>query len=155
MLKGADKLYQLIRSIDENVSFIIVGQPKDRKSKKIYEHLRKMKNVVLKGAVNHNETLRLIANAKAVINTSYYEGFPNIFLEAWATGVPVISLKVNPGNVINKYHLGICCEGSLERMKTSIETDEFCSIDKSKLASYVTEFHDVTTAADRFLKIIS
>jgi len=56
-----------------------------------------------------------------VINTSNFEGFPNIFLEAWATGVPVISLNVDPGNVIKKRRLGICCEGSLERMKAAIE----------------------------------
>jgi hypothetical protein len=28
-----------------------------------------------------------------------------IFLEAWATGVPVISLNVNPGEVFTRYEL--------------------------------------------------
>lgn len=155
VLKGADNLYQLIKSIDKKNLIIIVGQPMDRKSKKICRQLNKIENVVLKGRLNHSETLRLIANAKALINTSNYEGFPNIFLEAWATAVPVISLKVNPGNIINKYNLGICCEGDLKKMKTCIELDETSNIDKSNLISYVSEFHDFNTAADRFLNFIN
>lgn len=155
MLKGADKLYQLMRSIDKKNVVIIAGEPKDRESRKIYKQLNQIENVILKGAVSHNETIRLIGNARAVINTSNFEGFPNIFLEAWATGVPVISLKVNPGGVINKHGLGICCEGSLERMKASIESNETCLIDKNKLISYVSEFHDLNTAAERFLNIIN
>ncbi len=155
MLKGAAKLYQLIRSIEKENLVIIVGQPKDSKSKKIYRALNKMENVVLKGRCTHCETMQLIANAKALINTSDFEGFPNIFLEAWSTGVPVISLRVNPGDVLNKHGLGICCEGNLQRMKASIESNETGSIDKNKLISYVSEFHDLNTAGDRFLKIIN
>ncbi|HEY1871354.1 MAG TPA: glycosyltransferase [Chitinophagaceae bacterium] len=155
ILKGAGNLYELIKSLDKKNTIIIVGKPKDKKSEKIYEQLGKMENVILKGSVEHKETIRLIANAKALISTSNSEGFPNIFLEAWATGVPVISLKVNPGNVINKYGLGICCDGDLELMKDCIEKNETRFIDKEKLKSYVFEFHDFSTAADRFLSIIN
>lgn len=155
ILKGTDKLYQLIRSLDKRNKIIIVGQPKDSRSRRIYKELRKMENVVLKGRLPHCETMELIGNAKALISTSNFEGFPNIFLEAWAMGVPVISLKVNPGDTINKYGLGIYCEGSLERMKVAIESNEACSIDRNRLISYVSEFHDFNTAGERFLDIIN
>jgi len=155
ILKGARNLYDLIKGLDKKNTIVIVGKPKDKKSGKIYEQLGDMENVILKGSLDHKETIRLIANAKALISTSNSEGFPNIFLEAWATGVPVISLIVNPGNVINKYGLGICCDGDLEKMKASIEKNETRAIDKEKLKSYVSEFHDFSTAADRFLSIIN
>lgn len=155
ILKGTHNLEQLINILDKKNSIVIVGQPTDNKSKKIYKRLQKIKNVVLTGRLNHKETIQLIANAKALINTSNFEGFPNIFLEAWAVGVPVISLNVNPGNVFNKHNLGICCNGDLNKMKESIEFYKSSNTDKEKLISYVSEFHDFTTAADRFLNIIN
>jgi glycosyltransferase involved in cell wall biosynthesis len=154
ILKGADKLYELIKSIDRKHTFIIVGQPRDSQAKAIFENLAKIENVIVKGRLSHKETLQLIANAKALINTSYYEGFPNIFIEAWATGVPVISLRVNPGNVFNKYNLGVCCDGNLERMKVCIESDETIRLDKDRMVAYVKEFHDFNTASERFSSIL-
>jgi len=155
ILKGADKLYQLIKSLDRKHTFIIVGQPRDSKSKAIFKNLAEMENVVLKGRLDHNETMQLISNAKALINTSYYEGFPNIFLEAWSAGVPVISLKVNPGDIFNKFDLGICCEGDLEKMKVYMESDETIHFDRDKSISYVCDFHDFNTAGERFFNIIN
>jgi glycosyltransferase involved in cell wall biosynthesis len=155
VLKGSVNLLQLVRKIDKKNKIVIVGKPKDRRSEKIYKELGKFENVTLKGAVDHRQTIEIIANAKALISTSNFEGFPNIFLEAWATGVPVISLKVNPGNVIKKHRLGIYCEGDLEKMKTSIESNATDCIDGNNLTSYVYEYHDFHTAADRFLNLIN
>ena len=155
ILKGSQNLYDLINALDKNISIIIVGQPTDKKSENLYKKLQKLENVVLKGRVNHQDTIQLIANAKALINTSNFEGFPNIFLEAWANGVPVISQNVNPGNVFNKYNIGIYCEGDLNKMKKAIELFKKENFQKDKLISYVSNFHDFTLAGDRFLNIIN
>ncbi len=109
----------------------------------------------MKGQKNHKETLELISNAKALINTSYYEGFPNIYLEAWSTGVPVISLTFNPGNLFNTYKLGVFCNSDLNRMKQSIETNEADQFDKNEMKAYVKEFHDFKSAAERFVNAIA
>jgi glycosyltransferase involved in cell wall biosynthesis len=154
MLKGADRLLKLIRMVDDSLAFKIVGLPLGNKPMKIYKELKKHKNVELVGKKNHQETMQLILNAKAVINTSYFEGFSNVFLESWSCGTPVISLNVNPGNIINKYGLGICCDGNLNRMKQTIESGEIDSIDKSKMRDYVLEFHHFDTASERFLNIL-
>lgn len=156
VLKGSINLLRLLREIDrKNNKFVIIGKPKDSRSEKIYKELGKLENVILMGAVDHRKTMEMIANAKALISTSNFEGFPNIFLEAWATGVPVISLKVNPGNVIQRRGLGISCEGDLEKMKTSIESNATGNIERSNLTSYVSKYHDFHTAADRFLNLIN
>jgi glycosyltransferase involved in cell wall biosynthesis len=155
MLKGTGNLFELIKILNSDTKIIIIGQPCDSKSEKIYKQLEKIENVVLKGRLGHFETLQLIANAKALINTSNYEGFPNVFLEAWALGIPVISLNVNPGNVFDKFELGIFCEGDIEKMKESIEKDVTKTADKDKLISYIRDFHEFNNAAERFMHILN
>lgn len=155
MLKGADNLLKLIDTVKESVSFLIVGFPRSGKPEKFYEKLRGRKNVILAGRKPHSETLELISKAKAIINTSYYEGFSNVFLEAWSVGIPVISLNVNPGEIFEKFGLGICCYGDLNRMKQAIESDELATIDKNNLKSYISTFHNFDTAADRFITILN
>lgn len=153
-LKGIYNLKHLISILDKNTIIEIVGQPTDKGSKKVYEELRKFENVILTGRLNHSDTISHIANAKALINTSNFEGFPNIFLEAWATGVPVISLKINPDNIINHYKLGICCNCNLNRMKKCIESWETNEMDKAIMKSYVAKHHDINNAGRRFLNLI-
>ncbi len=154
ILKGTANLHELVKIIGTKSKVVIVGQPCDNKSEEIYKSLAKMDNVILKGRLDHAETMRLISNASALISTSNYEGFPNIFLEAWSAGIPVISLKVNPGNVIDKYQLGFFCDGDLNRMKEIMDSNEARNMDKQKLISYVSEHHDFGTAAERFLNIL-
>jgi len=43
---------------------------------------------------------------KILINTSDEEGFPNTFLQAWMNRVPVISLGVDPDDIIGDFSLG-------------------------------------------------
>lgn len=155
IIKGISNLLELVDKLDKTNTIVIVGNAGDNKSKKILEKLTKSANVVFKGGLSHSETIKLIANSKALINTSNYEGFPNIFLEAWTTGVPVISLNVNPGDVFNQYELGLYCDGDLNKMKECIESDELLNIDRKKLVMYAAAFHSFATAADRFINFLN
>jgi glycosyltransferase involved in cell wall biosynthesis len=63
------------------------------------------------------------------------EGFPNIFVEAWACGIPVLTLSFDPGAVIKKEGLGFVANGDLDKlvdaMKSIENTHEFS--EKAKL----------------------
>jgi len=154
MVKGADKLYNLVSGLDENQAVVVVGQPNDSRSVPIFDQLKKLESADVKGRYRHQDTLQLLAGARALINTSRNEGFPNVFLEAWALGVPVLSLKVNPGDIINKHELGICFDGDLEKMKDCVRAGKIPGTDKNKLIEYVRRFHDFKTAGKRFTTII-
>jgi len=54
------------------------------------------------------EVNQLISSSIIFASTSYMEGFPNVFIQAWMRRVPVISLSFDPDNLINKEGLGRC-----------------------------------------------
>ena len=153
--KGARELFHLIAALNSNIKVVIVGNPFDNESRNIVERLKSFSNVIIRDRQSHMSTLGLISNAIALICTSKYEGFPNIFLEAWSSGVPVISLSVNPGNVFSNQAVGLWCEGDLTKMKTAMESYKIGEFDKMKTKSYIREFHDFDTAAERFTKLIA
>lgn len=55
----------------------------------------------------HPEVMALLERAVAVVNTSVLEGMPNVFLEAWARGIPVLTLRFDPDGRVRGRGLGI------------------------------------------------
>jgi glycosyltransferase involved in cell wall biosynthesis len=138
--KGFAEFYHLVEKAPF-ATFKVIGQPRDRTGYKYYEKLKSFKNVTLFGNLNHPQTLTHIMNSKALISTSPMEGFPNIFVEAWACGIPVLSLSFDPGGVIRKEHLGEVADGSIDKlvdyMKSVKNTIEF----EKKAKDYVQHNH--------------
>jgi glycosyltransferase involved in cell wall biosynthesis len=73
-------------------------------------------NLELLPARPRQELLADMHTATAVVTTSRIEGMPNTFLEAWARGVPVLSLHVDPDDKIANHDLGTVAGGSMERL---------------------------------------
>jgi len=148
--KGFSEFFELVKKAPVH-SFVVIGQPTDKFAKKYYEELKSFRNVNLLGRLSHSDTLKHIANSKAMISTSPLEGFPNVFLEAWASGVPVISLYVDPGDIIKRENLGKVTDGSIDKMLQAMNnvknTNEFAK--KAKL--YVE--HNHTINADKIKEI--
>lgn len=117
--KGFTDFFKLVNDTPYYL-YNVVGSPRDKTGMRIYEKLRSFENVNLIGSLSHKETMRMIAESKGMISTSPMEGFPNVFLEAWACGIPVYSLYVDPGNVIKNKRLGTVAEGDLKKMITDM-----------------------------------
>jgi hypothetical protein len=69
-------------------------------------------NLELLDPLRHEQLSELVAGAVAIVNSSTFEGMPNVFLEACARGVPALSLQFDPDNVISGRGLGIIAGGS-------------------------------------------
>lgn len=109
--KRADLLIDIARRLPET-PFIVCGgastfQVTEEYGKKIIAALTALPNVTYLGKVNPMETQKVIAEANLLLSTADGEGFPNIFLEAWASGTPVVSLTIDPDEVISRQGLGV------------------------------------------------
>jgi len=65
-------------------------------------------NLRLTGWLPHSDVIQEISRAAAVVNTSLIEGFPNVYLEAWNYGVPVVSFNDVDG-LLERERLGALC----------------------------------------------
>jgi glycosyltransferase involved in cell wall biosynthesis len=79
-------------------------------SERIIDILKALPNVKYRGQVAPEEAGQVIANAAAFLSTSDAEGFPNTFLQAWASGTPIVSLGLDPGAAIRQQGIGIVSE---------------------------------------------
>lgn len=140
--KGFIDFFNLVKKAPGH-KFKVVGKPRDETGDLYYEKLKSCGNVELLGHLNHSDTMLQIANSKALISTSQMEGFPNVFIEAWACGIPVFSLYVDLGTLIKKERLGVVANGNLNILLEAIEnydsTEEFAK----RAKTYVEKHHDL------------
>ena len=73
-------------------------------------------NVEIVEQVPFSEIEDLFCQSHLLINTSAAEGFPNSFLQAAKYGKPIVSLDVDPGNMLTEHGCGVCARGNLEQM---------------------------------------
>lgn len=109
-IKRLDLLIEIARRLP-SVCFTICGAPTpylwDAKAlENILMQLRSLPNVEYRGHVAPEEALKVIADASLLLSTSDGEGFPSVFLEAWAAGTPVVSMKIDPDHRIRDGELG-------------------------------------------------
>ena len=94
-----------------NAHFWMVVRPIDTsESKQLWHELTQaaqhLPNLELLPPRPRPELLELMERAVAVVSTSGFEGMPNVFLEAWAHGTPVLSLNHDPDEIITRHQLG-------------------------------------------------
>jgi glycosyltransferase involved in cell wall biosynthesis len=142
--KGFAEFFEIIEKAP-SYTFKIVGQPRDSSAAKYYEKLKSFHNVSLLGKLCHTDTLYQIASSKALISTSPMEGFPNIFIEAWACGIPVFSLYVDPGGVIKKEELGDVATGNLNLLLELIEKNDSKNDFSRRSKAYVEQNHSLSS----------
>jgi glycosyltransferase involved in cell wall biosynthesis len=86
--------------------FVMIGGPSvgKRNEAGYYEHIRaraaRLPNVEFTGFLPLAEVERRFDKARVLVSTSLYEGMPNVFLQAWARGVPTVS-TVDVGAPVN------------------------------------------------------
>jgi glycosyltransferase involved in cell wall biosynthesis len=72
------------------------------------------------------------------------EGFPNIFVEAWACGIPVYSLYFDPGSTIEKEKIGINAKGNIDELARLLTVNSENDGLAERARAYVINNHALT-----------
>ena len=115
-------------------------------------------NLKLIGLVPITELDSYFEKAKTFVNTSESEGFPTTFIHAAQHAVPILSLQVNPDNLIKTYDCGFVCEGDFEQFKAEFaaminDHEHYLQMRKGAYR-YAKGEHDVEKNSERFMQLI-
>ncbi len=140
--------------------FYMIGGCDDADFKNYLESFeRTHKNFKYTGKLTIQETENYFCEAKIIINTSEKEGFSNTFLQAWLYKVCVISLKVDPDQLLSSSGLGFISKNDcLDEIKTILK--DLIANEKMLLATietaykYVTQNHSITRQSKKLEKLI-
>ena len=104
--KRPDWVQELAKQLPD-IDFTIIGGPNrdSEYSRRVLSDEAALSNVSFVGRIAHEDMGPYYANADLLICTSVYEGFPNVFLEAWSTGTPVVT-TCDPDGLVESEGLG-------------------------------------------------
>ncbi len=110
MFKPAKRLELLLDIAEQcpDFQFDVIGDGSSKFEyvKNLRYRAKSLPNIHLHGIIPHAAVRSFYQEGAALICTSSGEGFPNIFLEAWANGLPVVS-TFDPDNLIEAKNVGI------------------------------------------------
>ena len=106
----------------------------------------------------HSQVMALVERAVAVVNTSTFEGMPNMWLEGWSKGVPALSLRFDPDERIAKRGLGVSAGGSFDAFVAGARELWAGRADRGgygpRVRAYVEEVHGADAVAARWQEIL-
>lgn len=109
---GVEDVIKSLKYLPENIKFIILGDGPDwQKLEDIANREGVKERVKFMGSIDHKEIPKYLKISDVFIRPSLSEGFGNSFIEAMASGVPVIATKV--GGIVDflkDEETGIFCE---------------------------------------------
>lgn len=89
--------------------------------KQLIAESKTIKNLELVGFVKPNEIGRFYKQAKIYVMSSESEGFSNTMAEAMSHACPILSYKVNSDNIFEKYEIGLCAYGDVDKFYTDFQ----------------------------------
>ncbi len=158
--KNAEAFIDLARSMQAEypaARFVLVGgRQEDEYMETIRQHAAGVGNLELTGNVAPAEVQRWLEQAWIFVLTSTAEGFPNVLLQAWAAGTPVVSLEIDPDGLIAREDLGFV-SGTSEGLRRDVARllDDVAL--RERLAgvsrTYAAEHFEFAKIAERYLAL--
>lgn len=154
------KLVDKLASELPEVTFVMAGGPGDET---LFNTLKRrgkeQDNLEVLGHVPFAEIDRYFSAADIFLNTSDAEGFPNTFLQAWAQQTPIISLQVDPNDILSSNEIGFVSDGSFSRLQDKIsqltgDSDQVAELGRAGY-EYLRQHHTIEAITDRYEDLFS
>lgn len=101
---------------------------------------------------------KYFGEAALFVGTSDMEGFPNTYIQAWQTKTPVVSLYVDPDDVITRYNLGKVSK-TFEQL--CLDVEQLMTNDSERLVlgdtcrEYVRRFHSPQIVTQKYISFFN
>lgn len=157
--KGFDLLIEAFNrcEFDKNVSLLIIGEGEERDQlEKQIEELGLTKQVRLLGRLPRKEIQKYLLTSSAFVLASRGETFGVVYIEAMATGLPVIATKCGgPEDFVNETNGLLIEPNNIEALKTAmIEMHQNMSrYDAEQIRKYAIEKFSPTTIAKEITEV--
>ncbi len=139
-----------------SVQFLMILNPRDRTVEERVRH-DAPSNVRIISQVPFDLMPAVFGRAVGFVSTSCLEGFPNVFLQAAATGVPIGSLEVGR-EFLEASRSGLWTDGDLPRMAEFVNTVwEQSAAGRPPSAegrAYVSREHGVSALSAKFAQVL-
>lgn len=151
--KGYERMIEALAHCDADFNYSIIGGGPTEKLKELIKKLNLDKKVQLLGQIVG--PFDELCAADCLLLGSYYEGFPNVVLEANACGVPVIAFRAPGGhNEIIKQGVNGWFVNSPEEFCQLISTRAFDSLDKESIIALTRERYDLPKIIEQYQNTI-
>lgn len=121
-MKQPELFVRLAKELENiiDAQFIMIGKISDQKKYgQLLEQMNAVKSLDYIGEQPQEKVNKILSESHLLINTSRLEGFSNTFIQAWMREVPVITLTVDPDDIIKNNEIGVCA-GSYEKLRETI-----------------------------------
>ncbi|MCK4454548.1 glycosyltransferase family 4 protein [Candidatus Parcubacteria bacterium] len=157
-IKQPKLFLKLVKALPQ-YKFTMIGG-KDTRDPELYDQIERESknspNLEFLGFVPYHMIQKCYENAAFFVNVSKMEGFPNTFLEAWLNCKPVVSLNVDPDEIICKNKLGFhsrTFEQMVENVKLLLKDEKLREEMGMNGRRYVEREHDIKKIVKKIIKI--
>lgn len=155
--KRPDLLVEIARKAP-HLKFVVCGGLTAHRSQgdataRAAESLKQLPNVDYRGRVDPEEAAEVIENAALLLCTSDQEGFPNTFVQAWSHGTPVVTLRVDPDNIIKERRLGLVTgpvDATVERLQQLMFDSQERQAMAIRARQYIVDEHSAEVVVKKF-----
>jgi glycosyltransferase involved in cell wall biosynthesis len=153
--KRPDRLIEIALACPE-LQFDLIGPVyNDAYSREVVGRAKNIPNITVHGMIPKNDVFAYYQKSACLCSTSDSEGFPNTFLEAWSTGLPIVSL-FDPDGLIESRFLGIAAsntEGLISGIKHLYCDPAYFRKASRNARTYYEENHSVDVVMPQFERI--
>lgn len=160
--KRPDVLISLARQLP-HIHFIVCGGLTTHRcppgyGEQMVSEMHATPNIEYLGQVAPDKSLQIIANSSVLLSTSDEEGFPNTFLEAWSSGTPVVSINIDPDNIITHTKLGRVShsiEQTLVDLQFLLDSPRYRDDIAARARNYVADNHSERAVLEAFERALT
>ena len=157
-VKRPSLILELARQLPHFRFVVFMLQGNEELHKKCLAEAQGLSNVTLYEYVPFEQIESYFASAYLHVNTSTFEGFPNTFLQAAKYGVPTVSLKVDPGDMLSQHNCGVVCGDDFEVFKQTIQSlmanSQLHESYSKQSLDYVKKNHDKDIIIPQYEKVL-